>query len=96
MTERINKKLVLVHTSGVELFPVLIKSRTTGNTAFHVSLTRNAKGQGTELATIDEVIKLVIHQGYKVRAQSLDGTVKGSYKIGDRSILAHRIDTSDE
>lgn len=91
MTERINRKLVLVHSSGTELFPYLITSRTTGNTAFHVSLTRNAKGQGTELTAIDDVIEHVLRRGYKVRARSLDGKVTGSYKIGDISIVAHRV-----
>ena len=96
MTERINKKLVLIHSSGAELFPCLITSRTTGNTAFHVSLTRNAKGQGTELTSIDEVIEHVLRKGYKVRARSLDGRLKGSYKIDDISIVAHRVNDRNE
>lgn len=98
MTERINKKLVLVHSSGVEIFPCRITSRTTGNTAFHVAPVggRNAKGLGIELTSIDDVIEHVLHRGYKVRARSLDGTVTGSFKIGDRAIIAHRLNTSDE
>ena len=98
MTERINKKLVLIHSSGVELFPYQIKSRTTGNIAFHVAPVgeRNAKGLGIELTSIDDVIEHVLRRGYKVRARSLDRSVTGSFKIGDRAIVAHRLNTSDE
>lgn len=98
MTERINKKLVLVHESGVELFPFLITSPTTGTTAFHVAAVgkRNAKGLGIELTSIDDVIEYVVRRGYKVRACTLDGKRTGSYKIGGISIVAHRINDSNE
>lgn len=98
MTERINKKLVLVHESGVELFPFLITSQTTGTTAFHVASVgkRNAKGLGIELTSIDDVIEHVLRRGYKVRARSVDGKVTGSYKINGKAIVAHRINASDE
>lgn len=94
MSDRISKKLTLVHNSGVELFPYKITSRTTGNTAFHVSLGRNALGQGEEIDSIDEVIDRVLNKGYKVRAKSLDGKVTGSYKVGDRAIASHHVDKS--
>jgi hypothetical protein len=94
MAERISKKLTLVHASGAELFPYKIASRTTGNIAFHVSLGRNALGQGEEIQSIDEVIEKVVSGGYKVRARSVDGKVTGSYKIGDRAIVSHRVDGS--
>ena len=95
MSERISKKFALIHSSGVEVFPYKITSRTTGNTAFHVSLGRNALGQGEELDSIDEVIDRVLNKGYKVRAKSLDGTVTGSYKVGDRAIVTYRVDDSE-
>ena len=98
MTERISKKLVLIHSSGVEIFPYRIKSRTTGNTAFHVAAegARNAKGLGIELSSVDDVIEHVLKRGYKVRARSLDGTVTGSFMIGERAIIAHRLNATDE
>jgi len=87
-------KLTLVHASGVELFPYKIASRTTRNLAFHVSLGRNALGQGEEVQSIDEVIEKVVRGGYKVRARSMDGKITGSYNIGDRAIVSHRVDSS--
>lgn len=98
MTERINRKLVLIHSSGTELFPVQIENLTTGNIAFRVAPVggRNALGLGIELTSIDDVIEHVLRRGYKVRARSLDGTVTGSFKIGGKAIVAHRLNTSDE
>jgi hypothetical protein len=74
--------------SGVEVFPVKMRSRATGRIAFRVS--PGGTGGNTLAATeqVDEatMVKRVLGDGFGVRCSSLDGAVQGQYKAGHRAV----------
>jgi hypothetical protein len=75
--------------SGVEVFPVKMRSRATGRIAFRVS--PGGTGGNTLAATeqVDEatMVKRVLGDGFGVRCcNSLDGAVQGQYKAGHRAV----------
>lgn len=75
-----------VLTTGIEVFPVQMKRRNTGNVAFRISAGGNTLA-GSEEVTETEMLEKVMSRGYVVRCASLDRTVTGLYKIGERSVV---------
>ncbi|EOX4805143.1 hypothetical protein ACFKIT_003765 [Vibrio alginolyticus] len=88
-SELFSELFYLVHESGDELYPYRIKNRDTGKVAFRVSEggeKGNTKEVSEEIDCEYEVKRLVLEHGYAVRAQTLDKTRSGLYKLGQRSI----------
>ncbi|MBX9900337.1 MAG: hypothetical protein K2Y28_06085 [Burkholderiaceae bacterium] len=81
----------LTHSSGDQLYPVLMKNRSTGVIAYRVSLGGNTKADHIELSDPLEVLRYVRDLGYSVRAQSPDSGRNGLYKAGQRSITSLNI-----
>ena len=86
--DRFSSAFSFVLNTGVEIFPVRMKRRDTGNVAFRVS--RGGSGGNTLEAgeEVDEptMIRKVFDHGYAVRRRSKDGTTEGLYKPGHRSV----------
>lgn len=78
----------LTHSSGDQLYPILMKNRDTGKIAYRVSLGGNTKIDHIELTDPKEVLHHVRDLGYSVRAACPDTGRNGLYKIGQRSIAA--------
>lgn len=79
----------LEHESGDRLYPVRMRNRDTGRVSFRVSVGGsggNTKEAGHEIDDEREVKRLVIEQGYAVRAATKNNARKGLYKIGMKSI----------
>lgn len=79
----------LEHVSGDKLFPVKIRNRDTGKVSFRVSrggTSGNTKEAGSEVDCEFEVKRLVLDQGYAVRASTRNKSRNGLYKLGMRSI----------
>ena len=86
--ERFSRAFSFILNSGVEVFPVQMKRRDSGNIAYRVS--RGGTG-GNTLESGEEVdeptmIRKVLDHGYAVRCSSQDGSTKGLYKQGHRSV----------
>lgn len=86
--DRFSSAFSFVLDTGMEVFPVQMKRRDTGNIAFRVS--RSSTGGNTLEAgeEIDEatMIRKVFEHGYAVRCRSKDGAVGGLYKPGHRAV----------
>jgi hypothetical protein len=74
--------------SGVEVFPVKIRSRATGRIAFRVSPGGTGGNALAATEQVDEatMVKRVLGDGFGVRCNSLDGAVQGQYKAGHRAV----------
>ena len=86
--ERFSTAFSFILNSGIEVFPVQIKRRDNGNLAFRVS--RGGTG-GNTLKSGEEVDEAtMIHKALNgndaVRCSSTDGSTKGLYKQGHRSV----------
>jgi hypothetical protein len=87
--DRFSKLFYLVHNSCDKLYPVRMKGRDTGNVAFKVSPGGeggNTNAKSIEILDEHEMKSYVFDHGYAVRASTLNGSRKGLYKIGQRSI----------
>lgn len=79
----------MVHSSGDKLFPVRVKNRSSGIAAFRVSpggMGGNTKEAGMEVSNENEMKRLVLEEGFAVRASTVDRSRTGLYKMGQRSI----------
>lgn len=86
--ERFSDVFSFILNNGTEVFPLQMKRRDSGNIAYRVS--RGGTG-GNTLESGEEVdeptmIRKVLDQGYAVRCSSRDGSTKGLYKQGHRSV----------
>lgn len=86
--ERVSRRVRFILKNGLEVFPVMMKRRDTGNLAFRVS--RGGTG-GNTLACGEEVdeetmLRKILDQGFAVRCTSLDGSTKGLYRISGRAV----------
>jgi hypothetical protein len=88
--DRISSKLSFVLNNGIEIFPVRMERRDTGNVAFRVSKGGN-KLEDSEDLDEEAMIQKVLRHGYAVRCRSLDGKVSGLYKAKGRSVREVRI-----
>lgn len=95
MSERITRKLELVHSSGALLYPVRIENRDTGRIAFRLSKLGNTKGDSIEVEDAQVMIDKVLNENYMVRARTLEpasrGGIQGLYRLKERSIRDYRI-----
>lgn len=92
--DRFSRAFSFALNNGTEVFPVQMKNRSTGLVAYRVSrggTEGNTLENGEE---VDEVtmIKKVLNLGFAVRCGSLDGSVRGLYKIGQRSVREVRLE----
>lgn len=90
--ERFSLAFSFILKSGAEVFPVQMKRRSSGNVAFRIS--RGGTG-GNTLRRGEEVeesimIRKVLDEEYAVRCSSKDGSIRGLYKQGHRSVLEVR------
>lgn len=79
----------LEHISGDKLYPVKVRNRETGKVSFRVSpggTGGNTREAGSEVDCEFEVKRLVLDQGYAVRASTRNKSRNGLYKLGMRSI----------
>jgi hypothetical protein len=76
--------------NGAEVFPVKMRSRATGRSAFRVSPggTGGNKLDVTEQVEEGIMIGRVLDEGYAVRCSTLDGSLRGQYRQGGRSVVA--------
>ncbi|ACL72865.1 hypothetical protein [Thioalkalivibrio sulfidiphilus] len=86
--ERVSRRVSFILKNGLEVFPVMMKRRDTGNLAFRVS--RGGTG-GNTLACGEEVdeetmLRKVLDLGFAVRCASLDGSTRGLYRIAGRAV----------
>lgn len=86
--DRFSRAFRFVLNNGTEVFPVRMKNRSTGLVAYRIS--HGGTGGNTLVAgeEVDEVtmINKVLNLDFAVRCASLDGSVRGLYKIGQRSV----------
>jgi hypothetical protein len=86
--DRFSHAFRFVLNNGTEVFPVRMKNRSTGLIAYRIS--RGGTGGNTLEAgeEVDEVtmINKVLNLDFAVRCASLDGSIRGLYKIGQRSV----------
>ena len=85
--ERVSRKFSFILKTGVEVYPVLVKDRKTGNIAFRVSVGGKGSNKTVNQDQVDEstMITRVLSENYQVRCSSLDGK-NGMYKKGERSV----------
>jgi hypothetical protein len=89
-SELFSYKFYLAHKEGHKLYPIRIKNRETGKLAFRVSEggTRgNTKEIGLEITDENQVKNYVLKKGFAVRVSTVNKSVQGLYKVGQRSIL---------
>ena len=95
MSERISRKLELVHSTGALLYPVRMKNRDTGRIAFRLSKQGNTKEDSIEVVGERDMIDKVLNENYMVRAGTLEpvsrGGIHGLYRLKERSIRDYRI-----
>jgi len=83
----ISARLVFVMNDGSQWYPARMKNRETGLVAFRLSeggAGGNTKEAGVEVGSEDEMISLVLEQGYAVRMASGKGGVKSLFKLNGR------------
>ncbi|MEE4344164.1 hypothetical protein V2L05_10145 [Pseudomonas alliivorans] len=85
---RFSRAFRFVLKNGTEVFPVQVKNRSSGLVAYRIS--RGGTGGNTLEAgeEVDEatMVAKVFDHDFAVRCASLDGSVRGLYKIGQRSV----------
>lgn len=89
-SELFSYKFYLAHKDGHKLYPIRVKNRETGNLAFRISeggKGGNTKQVGLEISDENQLKDYVINKGFAVRVATVDKSVKGLYKVGQRSIL---------
>jgi hypothetical protein len=86
--ERVSRRFSFIFKSGVEVFPVLVKDRNTGNIAFRVAPGGKGSNKTVNQDQVDEetMVLRVLTENYLVRCSSLDGKTTGMYKNGERSV----------
>lgn len=90
MDDRFGRLFYLVHDSGDHLYPVRMKNRDSGVSAFRLSkggTGGNTKANGREENNEAKVLDLV-KSGWAVRASTKNGSRSGLYKLSQRSIAA--------
>ena len=68
MNDRVDRRFWLVDSDSVRHFPVRIRNRSSGRSAFRVSDAGNRLQDGQEIEDLDEVADLVVNRSYRVRA----------------------------
>ena len=92
--ERFSYAFCFVLNNGTVLYPVRMKNRTTGKSAFRVSrggTGGNKKENGMEVESEAEMVNYALNLGYSVRAMSLDRKTFGLYKRDGRSVVDVRV-----
>ena len=88
-SKRFCKTFCLIKNDGTELYPVRIKSRTSGRLAFNLS-EGGANGNKRENVIYEEnesaLFNLVVNEGLAVRASALNGRSPGLYKVNQRAV----------
>lgn len=89
----IDKRFALIDLQGVRRYPVIKRSRSTGEDGFALSRVGAGDRHGQAIYTkrLEEVIEKVVKQGWKVRASSEDGRMKGSIGLGKRGAFSYAI-----
>lgn len=86
------KMLTLVHASGKHLRPVMMRSKETGKTAFHLYPSGgNTASERVEIEDEALMVERVVKDGWAVRAVSPDGQNRNSYGLGRRSITGYHV-----
>ncbi|MDO6642102.1 hypothetical protein Q4557_19300 [Shewanella sp. 5_MG-2023] len=83
-------KFYLLHKDGHKLYPVRVKNLETGKHTFRVSeggKGGNTKDASLEISNANQLSDYVLNKGFAIRASTLDKSVKGLYKVGQRSII---------
>lgn len=91
MDNTIDKRFALIAANGDILYPYRKKEVQTGREGFALSAPgkRDAKREGTYTNDIMEVVHHLVHDGWKVRAKTIDKVSRqrdGSFKIGGQAI----------
>lgn len=90
-----SEKLILIHQSGDELYPVRMKNRDTGKIAFRLSKKGNTKLDSIEVEDEALMIFKVLNERYMVRARTKlpinRGGRAGLYHHNERSIKNYRL-----
>lgn len=77
----------LIHSTGTRLYPVRMRNRDTGRTAFRLSKGGNTLAESVEIEDEANAFEMVNSGQWAIRAASLDSKVQGLYKVGLRSVL---------
>lgn len=95
----IDKRFCLIADNGDQLYPYVKETRD-GRRGFALSAPgqRDAKGEGHYTEDLEEVIRRVVQDGWKVRARTerkSEGRARdGSFSLGQRAIHDYQIDPS--
>lgn len=76
--------------TGVEVFPVKVRHRDSGELAFRISVGgKRGNIVGEKETPVDEATMTtrVLNDGYSVRCASVDGKVRGLYSPTGRSVV---------
>ena len=86
--DRFSRAFSFALNNGTEVFPVRMKNRSTGLIAYRISYGGTGGNTLEAGEEVDEVtmINKVLNLDFAVRCASLDGSVRGLYKIGQRSV----------
>jgi len=86
--ERFSLAFSFILESGAEIFPVKMKRRSSGNVAFRISAGGIGGNTLQQCEEVDEsaMIRKVLSENYAVRCSSKDGSIRGLYKQGQRSV----------
>lgn len=91
MSDRLCRKLRLIHVCGDVLYPARIKDRETGQVAFRLAKGGNTKDHSIEVQDEDEMIEKVLRHGFSVRARTEKPASRGGrtglYAIDEQAIL---------
>lgn len=93
--DTISSRLMCILQDGTKLFPARMKNRKTGRIAFRVSAGGkggNTLEEGEEIDSEDEMIDLVVNQGYAVRMANAKTAAKSLYKLRARAVQAAYLD----
>lgn len=91
---RFATNLVIHHVNGPLLYPVRMKNKITNVATFR--MTPRGSGATTEkdefeVESQDMMMRRFVEDGWAVRAQSLDRSVHGFFKLGGRSVKGYEI-----
>ena len=90
----VDKRFALIASNGDVLNPYMKTQKSTGRYGFALSKTgdRDAKSGGEYVGTIEQLVRKVVFDGYKVRVKTTHKPLEqrtGSLKIGGKAIVGY-------
>ena len=87
MDDLIDKRFWLEDSSGNRFYPARMRDRASQRVAFRVSAGGNTKAHSRDIETLEEVARLVVREGYRVRVRPSSGSPTSLMKVGGRNNL---------